>query len=654
MKLTHFLTLVLFFLSFFSVAQDNARNKTVQLSAIVNDDAPSVKLNWLANENETPDTYTIWRRNTGTYTWGAPIAELSSDILTYTDTTIEQGVAYEYQITYAVSGSTPVAYGYISSGVLLELEANKGDLLLLIDETVATDLTDEITQLENDLYTDGWMVTRLLVNPASTPSAVKTEIVSYFESLPNLKALYLLGHIPVPYSGSLYPDGHSNHNGAWPADGYYGEINGTWTDVSVNNTAASNPRNHNIPGDGKFDQTIFPSSVDLQVSRVDFNNMPVFEDSEVELLRNYLNKAHEFKTAAYVPTPRGLIDQGGFTGYPEGFAQSGFRNFTGFFGTENVDILDYWTTLSTTDYLWSYGCGAGSYTSAGALNGGSALTSGDFAAGENQSTFTMLFGSYFGDWDSQNNLMRASIANGKTLTCSWAGRPVWYYNSMGIGKNIGYAARINQMVGANYSGSGYGPSFVHITQLGDPSLRMYYLVPPTSLTIVTEGNHAALSWMASTDETIAGYNIYRRTEGTLWEKLNTAIVTETSYLDETIDELDTYEYLVKAVKLIRNASGSFYNESLGANDSIGFFASLHEKQYVETSVFPNPSTGMVIIHSTAPIQTVQLLTVEGKEVLNQSVYSTQTKLEMDNLDGGLYILVIKTAFGIETKRLVLQ
>ncbi|MGB1104235.1 MAG: hypothetical protein ACPG21_11480 [Crocinitomicaceae bacterium] len=57
-------------------------------------------------------------------------------------------------------------------------------------------------------------------------------------------------------------------------------MDGTWTDAAVNNTTASSPRNHNVPGDGKFDQSRVPSTLELQVSRVDFNDLPAFAESE--------------------------------------------------------------------------------------------------------------------------------------------------------------------------------------------------------------------------------------------------------------------------------------------------------------------------------------------------------------------------------------
>src|SRR6185503_3639869 len=116
----------------------------------------------------------------------------------------------------------------------------------------------------------------------------------------NVKSVFLFGHVPVPYSGQLNPDGHADHVGAWPADVYYGDIDGNWTDNSVNFTqsintdAADAARLTNRPGDGKFDQTQIPSPVELEVGRVDLSNLPGRTSwngpptlpDEVELLRN--------------------------------------------------------------------------------------------------------------------------------------------------------------------------------------------------------------------------------------------------------------------------------------------------------------------------------------------------------------------------------
>ncbi|NOQ75226.1 MAG: T9SS type A sorting domain-containing protein [Crocinitomix sp.] len=648
--------LLLFSTSIFS--QDAAREWTVQMTATVNEDPASITLNWLPNSNETPTTYYVFRKEKGTNGWGTALALLDSDILTYTDETAVIGISYEYYLQLRLGG-TIYAWGFINSGINLQLDPNKGDLLLIVDETFEVSLASEITNLAQDLYTDGWMVTTIYSNPADTPQDLKEEITTFYEDLPNLKALYLLGNIPVPYSGELYPDAHDNHIGAWPADVYYGDIDGNWTDTDVNNISASSSRNHNIPGDGKFDQSKIPSKMELQVSRVDFNDLPVYGETEEELLQNYLDKAHEFKTAEYVPSERGLVDQGTFTGLAEGFAQNGFRNFTAFFGAENVDHIDYWSNLNGNDYLWSYGCGGGSYTSVAGLNDGASLTSAGIAAGYSESTFTMLFGSYFGDWDVTNNLMRTAVANGRTLACSWAARPNWYYHNMAMGENLGYSTLLSQDIDGDYISLTLGDGTfvtgegVHVNQLGDPSLRMYYLAPPSDVIVDNDVSNAELSWTASTDGSIEGYNIYRRATDELWSKLNTEIVTATSFTDIDLPGADEYEYLVKSVKLKTNSSGTFYNESLGAIGGTTFYVSIASENKFDFKMYPNPSNGFFTVKTTRNMDQLTIQSIAGTIVYSELVNSATTQVQLEDLESGIYFVTIEGEGEKLTQRIVI-
>jgi hypothetical protein len=152
--------------------------------------------------------------------------------------------------------------------------------------------------------------------------------------------------VPVPYSGFNNPDGHTDHRGAWPTDTYYADINGAWTDATVNDVTSSNSKNHNIPGDGKYDQDQIPSLVELQVGRIDLSNLPITTKTEEQLLLKYLNKLHRFKTKQIIVQERALIDEGDFTTMTEGFAQNGFINFSGLVGRNNIVVNDYFTQLS--------------------------------------------------------------------------------------------------------------------------------------------------------------------------------------------------------------------------------------------------------------------------------------------------------------------
>src|SRR5207248_5325533 len=126
----------------------------------------------------------------------------------------------------------------------------------LVDNLYAADLANELQRLQQDLVGDGWTVLRHDVSRTDSASNIKRIIQSdYAGDAANVRAVFLFGHIPVVYSGNLNPDGHPDHQGAWPTDAFYGDMDGSWTDNSVNNTSAQRQANWNVPGDGKFDQS---------------------------------------------------------------------------------------------------------------------------------------------------------------------------------------------------------------------------------------------------------------------------------------------------------------------------------------------------------------------------------------------------------------
>jgi hypothetical protein len=243
------------------------------------------------------------------------------------DSSVLLGMRFEYWFT---KNGTPAAKNVLTAGLQAPLVDARGSLVLLVDASKVAALGARLDRLVEDLVGDGWQVLRHDVAPTASVPSVKALIAADVAANPlAVKAVFLLGRVPVPYSGSLAPDGHPDHQGAWPADVYYGELQGPWTDTSVNTTVASRLENRNVPGDGKFDQTAIPSDVDLAVGRVDFANLPAFAASETQLLQQYLDKDHDYRHKVFAVDQRAVIDDnfGWFSG--EAFAASGFRNFSG-------------------------------------------------------------------------------------------------------------------------------------------------------------------------------------------------------------------------------------------------------------------------------------------------------------------------------------
>jgi len=166
-------------------------------------------------------------------------------------------------------------YSHTYSGIKVPFIESRGTVLLLVDDFHTPLISQELFRLEVDLICDGWKVTRLEVNSNIAVTAVKEQIVNAYQADPTINSIFLFGHIPVPYSGNIM-SAHANHCGAYPTDVYYAELDDEWTDQYVYNTTASRPENHNVPGDGKFDNTFLESGVDLQIGRVDLYDMPAF------------------------------------------------------------------------------------------------------------------------------------------------------------------------------------------------------------------------------------------------------------------------------------------------------------------------------------------------------------------------------------------
>ncbi|MGZ8920163.1 MAG: fibronectin type III domain-containing protein, partial [Limisphaerales bacterium] len=552
---------LLFLAGLSTQAETNPRLYAVEVSATVQAAPAQIRLQWPADANATG--YNIYRKAPTAASW-THLTSVAGLTTTWADGNVANGSSYEYAITK----STSLGYqgtGYILTGINAPMTENRGKMVLIVDNTHAAALAGELTRLQQDLVGDGWTVIRQDVARTATAPQVKQLIQNAYNADPaNVKSVFLFGHVAVPYSGNYNPDGHPDHKGAWTADTYYGDMDGTWTDSSVNNSGAEKAWNHNTPGDGKFDQSDLPSDVELAVGRVDLYNMTCYSNkawsrSELDLLRAYLNKDHNFRHGRMVVPRRGLVcDNFGEMG-GEAFASTGWRSFASFFGAQNnvqVPYGQYFSTLRDNGYLWSYGTGGGSWYTCNGIGG-----SDDFANTEIKTVFTAFLGSYFGDWDNESAFLRAPLGSGWALASVWGGRPHWFFHPMGLGETIGTATKLSQnnRYGGLYSRQNWGTRQVHVTLLGDPSLRMHPVIPPASVAV----NGGTVTWAASTDSAIQGYNVYRApsVNGPFTRVNGTSLVTSLFFTDAA--PVSGSVYMVRAVKLEQSGSGTYLNLSQG-------------------------------------------------------------------------------------------
>jgi hypothetical protein len=554
-------------------AQTSSQRASVQLSASVQASPPRITLNWTSFSSTT--SITIYRKLRAASTWGSAIATPAAAELSWQDNTVSIGTAYEYRVVRVSNGVT--GQGYIAAGIQVQPQDFRGRIVLVVDNTMTAALSAELEQLERDLRADGWGVIRSDVAPTASVTSVRTIIQGHYSSDPgNVKAVYLIGHVPVPYSGNVNPDGHGEHQGAWPCDGYYGELNGNWTDASVNNSGAQRVENRNIPGDGKFDQSNFPSELELQVGRVDLANMPAFALNATELTRSYLNRAHDFKVKGWEPQQRAMMfDNLQWVSNP--LAASGWRSMSALVGAGNITNANQNSTpfhqlLNGQSYMWTYSSGAGGQAmDAGVLtfNGASNIgTTQNLAATSMGGVFNLSFGSYFGDWDNRNNFLRAYIAGGAGLASCWSAIPGFYFHHMGMGDPIGYSALVTMNNSSLYTPlhDGWQGSIgrTHIALMGDPTLRMKMVAPPGNLVVSNSAGAAAFSWSASAEPGIEGYHLYEFAADGSITRLTASPVNGTGYTNAAIPFVAGREYMVRTVKLHVSNTGSYYNLSLGA------------------------------------------------------------------------------------------
>ncbi len=534
-----------------------------------------ITLNWRYDASTT--SYDVYKRSGNSW-----VKKKNTSGLTWTDSFAVEGVRYEYRVARNSSSYSFTWNGYISAGFKIPATENLGKVLLVLDSNYSVPLSYTISQYKQQLTNEGWTV----IQKSFLRTAAVTDIKSWIKSQwdtdsNNLTAVILLGKIPIPYSGNFRPDGHTDHTGAWPADMYYGTFWSSWTDVSVNNTTATRSENRNVPGDGKFDRSyINPSGtatadiryVQLPIGRIDLSNMPYF-GRDTALVQRYLLKNINFRTGIFKAPNRSVIDDnfGFFAPGGEAFASGGFRNFATM-AYDSITEADYVTQLKAKPYLLSYGCGPGTYDAASGV--------GDYKIFKTDSLlnpFTLLFGSYFGDWDNENAFLRAPLAGrGWGLASVWSGRPYWMFHHCSLGEPL-HKAVLTSYNSYNIYNVGLHSSGVHTSLQGDPTLQLFPIPTITGLAVdSTNKRRVKLLWNSYSDA--ADSVIVEQFESGIWKRV--ASVLGSVNVAEFETNRGWWEFSVRPKKLIQTSSGTFWQ--LGARARIFASSIPYIKYYIKS------------------------------------------------------------------------
>ncbi len=394
-----------------------------------------------------------------------------------TDTLIPPNTAKEY--SFFLDADTLGAYGYYIIGDCEDVKLTSGKVLVLVDTTIIDSIKSELEQFAWDLHADGWGVIIRSVprsedfNPIAV-NKVKRLVWRYIH-LGNepLRAVVLIGRVPVPYTGNYTFDAHPDHIGAFPADIFYVCPDCKWTDSEEFANTSAREENYNFPFDGKFDQTSLTAPIYTAIGRIDFFGLSDFRETELELIKRYLQKNHNFRIGNFPFVRNALIDDGFGVVSPESYASNAWMNFYAI--SDTIDEGKLFENISQKYYHLSYACNSGSYTSIW-----QALNSRQCAENEINTTFLFLFGSYLWDWDSQRNLLRSTLGSvPNCLLSCWIGRPFWHFHYFITGEPFAFSFIRTANNQNFYRSTGmFGYRGAHLNIIGDPTLRMYYGKPP--------------------------------------------------------------------------------------------------------------------------------------------------------------------------------
>src|SRR5439155_26766730 len=101
---------------------------------------------------------------------------------------------------------------------------------------------------------------------------------------------------------------------------------------------------------------------------------------------------------------------------------------------------------------------------------------------------------------------------------------------------------------------------VHVALMGDPTLRLHRVTPPSELTLREDGTCATLEWKPSPDADATYHVYYASEESGSYRRLTESPLRETKFVPGAAKP---GVYMVRALRLETAASGSYVNASQG-------------------------------------------------------------------------------------------
>jgi hypothetical protein len=141
---------------------------------------------------------------------------------------------------------------------------------------------------------------------------------------------------------------------------------------------------------------------------------------------------------------------------------------------------------------------------------------------------------------------------------------------------------------------------------------------------------------------IEAYSVFRREQGGAFNMINTAPVSDTSYIDQG-PGINIYQYYVTAYNV--NCLSGTSSDTVLVNLVTGI--SSHDNQLL--NVFPNPAHEVVNIKSGGNITGVEIFDCYGQKIFTRSNLSvSELKIDVNDFQQGIYFFKVRTTNSQQT------
>jgi len=340
--------------------------------------------------------------------------------------------------------------------------------------------------------------------------------------------------------------------------------------------------------------------MELFVGRVDFARLPAFGTGdtamtpEAGLLSGYLNKTHAYRHGTIKLAPRGVVYSTHAIDIPDDFKlnpetvtiyDNAIRNSSALYGTGagTIRIGDPYFQ-KTDDYLFGFlfGPGAVQAISVTKPNPPGVGVEGDFMQhttaqlvnSESKIGFYVLSGSYFADFQFNNDFMRASLATPSFgFAAVWTRGAEWEFQDMALGEPLGMG--MLKMFNRGFVSTRWNTSNGRVVEsiLGDPTLRAHVIASPTVTRQQNEsGSTVTLNISPGSGAAGCTYYVYRA-QGLLPPANGASAgfslisgansISGPTFQSIVPDGAQEYTFMVRAVKGVTTGAGAFNHLSQG-------------------------------------------------------------------------------------------